>query len=290
MICWWSLLWIECSDSLQVVSGPHIQRIIAQKDSSSRILLVFKLFANTLNLVILIGSSWPIAILILVWCIGWQYFISLRWLWIAWACRPAILFTSDHLLDISKSYHLLIVQDVLKMCSTRQAHMRIIFLHMIWLLIIIKLLVLLLIFTSRCEKYLLQWVHCLTSSCHICLIITHRLGWKVMIIREVLFLSFVISRIKRGISVVGNFWIFLLTIWHNVRLILVGVSHWFMKVANQFIFLGFKIRLSFGLIRLLSLNYVLIFDLRFCLVSLMMRNPWIDGWLLLWAILGQSNQ
>ncbi len=144
MIYDWSILRIMSSDGLNVIR-PHIQWIIAQKDSS--ILFVLQLSTNTLNLIILVGRSDSIAILILIWCMGCQNFISLRWLWIARVC-PFILFISDHFLNISKSYNLLIVHHVLKMCGPRQAGLPIHILSIeIWLLFIIILL--LLVFAGR---------------------------------------------------------------------------------------------------------------------------------------------
>ena len=275
------------SDCLHVI-GAHIQWIIAQKDSS--ILFVFQLFTNTLYLVILVRSTNSVAILVFIWSIGLHNFVSLRRLWIARVCS-AVLFISDHFLDVSKSHNLLIVHNILKMCCSRQAVFTMNILGIkIWLLFIIELL--LLIFAGRSEKYLLEWVHCVTSGCHISLVIvSHRLCWIVVVIWKSLLLSLLIPWVKRRKSVVAHyFWIFFLMIWNCSCLILVCVSHWFMKIADQFIFLGLEIRLPLGLIRLLGLNHVLIFDLRVCLSPMMMCITWLNwGWLL-GAILSQSNQ
>lgn len=275
------------SDGLNVIR-THIQWIIAQKDSS--ILFVLQLSTNTLNLIILVGRSDSIAILILIWCMGCQNFVSLRWLWIARVC-PFILFISDHFLNISKSYNLLIVHHVLKMCGPRQAGLPIHILSIeIWLLFVIILL--LLVFAGRGEKYLLERILCVTSCCHISLIIvSHWLCWIVVVIWKSLLLSFFISWVNRSIIVASYFWIFFLMIRHHNSLILVSVSHWFMKITNQLILLSFQVGLSLRLIRLLSiLNYTLIFDLRFSLGPVMMSITWIDGRWFLGAILSQSNE
>ena len=275
------------SDGLNVIR-THIQWIIAQKDSS--ILFVLQLSTNTLNLIILVGRSDSIAILILIWCMGCQNFISLRWLWIARVC-PFILFISDHFLNISKSYNLLIVHHVLKMCGPRQAGLPIHILSIeIWLLFVIILL--LLVFAGRGEKYLLERILCVTSCCHISLIIvSHWLCWKVVVVRKSLLLSFFISWVNRSIIVASYFWIFFLMIRHHNYLILVSVSHWFMKITNQLILLSFQVSLSLRLIRLLDiLNYALIFDLRFSLGPVMMSITLIDGRWFLGAILSQSNE
>jgi hypothetical protein len=275
------------SDGLNVIRG-HIQWIIAQKDSS--ILLVLQLSTNTLNLIILVGRSDSIAILILIWSMGRQNFVSLRWLWIARVC-PFILFISDHFLNISKSYNLLIVHHVLKMCGPRQAGLPIhILIIEIWLLFIIILL--LLVFAGRGEKYLLERILCVTSCCHISLIIvSHWLCWKVVLVGKSLLLSFFISWVNRSIIVASYFWIFFLMIRHHNCLILVSVSHWFMKITDQLILLSFQVSLPLGLIRLLSiLNYILIFDLRFSLGPVMMSITWINGRWFLGPILSQSNE
>lgn len=278
-----SILRIKSSDGLHVI-GTLVQRIIAQKDSS--ILFVLQLFTNTLNLIILVGRSNSITILILVWSMRWQYFVSLRWLWIAWV-SPFILFISDHFLDISKSYNLLIVHHVLKMSCPRQAG----FILSIEVGLLFIIILLLLIFACRCEKYLLERVLRVASCCHISLVIvSHRLCWIVMVIWKTLLLSFIIPWVNRSIIVASYFWIFFLIIWDCNHLILICVSHWFMKIADQLVFLGLKISLPLGLIRLLCiLNYVLIFDLWFCLSSVVVSITWVNGRWFLRAIFSQSN-
>lgn len=228
MIYYRSILSILRSDGLYVIRG-HVQWIIAQKDSS--ILFVFQLFTNTLNLIILVRSSNSIAVLILIRCQGLHCFIPLRWLWIA-RIRPAFLFISDHFMYISKSYNLLIVQNILKVCSTCQTDLSILKFSMIWLLFIIKLR--LILFAGRGEKYLLERVLSVTSGCHISLVIvSHRLCRKVIFIWKTLLLSFLIPWMNRGMSVVAYyFWIFFLMIWNHNYLILVCVSHWFMEITN----------------------------------------------------------
>ena len=238
-----------------------------------------------MNLIILVGCSDSVAILILIRSMRWQNFVSLRWLWIAWVC-PFILFISDHFLDISKSYNLLIVHHVLKMSCPRQARL-ILSIEVGLLFIILRFLV----FACRCEKYLLKRVLCVASCCHIGLVIvSHRLCWIVMVIWKTLLLPFIIPWVNRSISVASYFWIFFLMIRHCNHLIFVCVSHWFMKIADQLVFLGLKISLSLGLIRLLCiLNYVLIFDLWLCLRSVVMSITRVNGRWFLRAIFSQTN-
>lgn len=234
----------------------------------------------------------PVVILVLIRSKCRNDFVSLRWLGIARIC-PSILFMSDHLLYVGQSYHLLVVQDILKVCCARQTSLTFILHIKIRFLIII-----ILPFASGCKKHLPVRVHCLTSGRHIGLIIivTHWLGGEVVIIRGIWLFSFRVPGMQECISIVAvrsyYFWILFLMLWHDHYLILVSMCHRFVKVADQFVFLSLQIRLPLGVhhLRLLHLQHALIFDFWHSFSPLMKSTTdWVDWRWFLRTILSQTN-